>query len=831
MMNYHLKSKQLAKQGLYVFPVLLSKIDKGKVNKAPLCKWRDQATLTPTSEHFRYANAIGVDCGKSKIVVLDFDNKPNASEVVESFVAKYGELPPTRIHKTITGGYHYIYSIPDNVEITNSASKILEGFDVRGNGGFAVFEGSLGDSAYEVISDMPIAGLPDHLSAILTSKPTPNTRNNNLINPGQNFDLRPLLRGEQGFSEGNRDDGLFRVASKWRAKDYPQELAEEAILILADMCNPPFDHSEALTKVAQAYKYDAGIPQSDAPWHYKQFVPNVYCSYYVDGNQVYIASQDEKKPDVLIMRNLIYINNYFVNEDNSLDVDLRWFFDGKEQSLVFKREDLLTPNKVMKLNGYRGISFSSKAKLISDYFAEMIYLHESRIPTISLVEHFGWTNNHRSFVIGNRYIGDKVEIKRFSDEQDVFESNGTFEKWLEAIKSVDWKPEWQFAALASLACPFTHLVKPNRPNPIIEFFGETASGKTTAGLVVTSVWGNVNTDKKRYIKTFNSTKFAFEKSAALFRHIPLVADESTEAIFKWGQHGVSDFVYGYSDGESKAMGRKDGSVKKGETFQSVCFITGESSLAAQVAKGGSENRVISLEFTRSDYHYHPTKVFSEKLQSNFGLAGPRMIQKIIEQNLLDKFIVTTREVYEKLQDTYKDSNPLNSRRNESLRILHATSLVINKLFCNSAFDVDAIFGFVLKTTNNEKEENNLLTSSFERFKGYLLLKKSLIHTHDFSGKFGYIGRKNGKNLWVIKSEFENFCSQNSYDSLTLRKGWGKNGWIYENSGNTYHERTIEDVKLKVIMVLDYFTEYETEQPEIEETKIEKSEVKELTLDW
>jgi hypothetical protein len=63
----------------------------------------------------------------------------------------------------------------------------------------------------------------------------------------------------QGFDQGERDSGLFRLACRFRHDDQPVAYAEAMIQTAARNCRPPFDLDEAVEKVHYVYaKYDAG---------------------------------------------------------------------------------------------------------------------------------------------------------------------------------------------------------------------------------------------------------------------------------------------------------------------------------------------------------------------------------------------------------------------------------------------------------------------------------------------------------------------------------------------------------------------------------------------
>jgi putative DNA primase/helicase len=78
--------------------------------------------------------------GKSNIFVLDVDG-PAGKRSLSRLVKKHGNLPKTVIVKTGNGQHRYFRS--DGRKIRNSAGKIGEGLDVRGDKGYVVGPGSV----------------------------------------------------------------------------------------------------------------------------------------------------------------------------------------------------------------------------------------------------------------------------------------------------------------------------------------------------------------------------------------------------------------------------------------------------------------------------------------------------------------------------------------------------------------------------------------------------------------------------------------------------------------------------------------------------------------
>jgi hypothetical protein len=110
----------------------------------------DRSRITAWWNRWPGAN-IGIPTGqRSGILALDID-QPTGLDALE---AEHGELPATRTHSTGSGGMHYLFAYPVGVELRNSAGKLAEGLDVRGEGGYIVALPSITMRAYEVLDDL-----------------------------------------------------------------------------------------------------------------------------------------------------------------------------------------------------------------------------------------------------------------------------------------------------------------------------------------------------------------------------------------------------------------------------------------------------------------------------------------------------------------------------------------------------------------------------------------------------------------------------------------------------------------------------------------------------
>jgi hypothetical protein len=142
-----------AAMGLYVFPVAV----KGG-EKTPLVKWREVSTTDAgviRSWWTRWSEAsIGIDCGKSKLVVVDLDVKDGKDGPGEWKKLTDGKAVPATFYvRTPSGGWHLWFRDPDS-KYNLSADKVAPGVDIRAVGGLVVAPGSDG---YTWLAEAPLS--------------------------------------------------------------------------------------------------------------------------------------------------------------------------------------------------------------------------------------------------------------------------------------------------------------------------------------------------------------------------------------------------------------------------------------------------------------------------------------------------------------------------------------------------------------------------------------------------------------------------------------------------------------------------------------------------
>ena len=143
----------------------------------------DDATRDPGAirEMFgrRGAARIGVATEASGLVVVDVDIKDGRDGRPWAFDNMH-RLPETRMHRTPSGGMHWIFSAPPESTVKGSVGRKLAngkllgialGVDVKARGGYVIWPSGL--DTYMVARDAPPASLPQWLAEACGPPPPP----------------------------------------------------------------------------------------------------------------------------------------------------------------------------------------------------------------------------------------------------------------------------------------------------------------------------------------------------------------------------------------------------------------------------------------------------------------------------------------------------------------------------------------------------------------------------------------------------------------------------------------------------------------------------------
>jgi putative DNA primase/helicase len=140
--------------------------------------------------------------GRSNIFVLDIDGSAG-NQSLRGLIEKNGKLPRTVIVETGNGRHRYFRG--DGREIRNSAGKLGEGLDIRGDGGYVVGPGSFHESGKiycfkkgRALEEIEIAQAPPWLLDLISATSPPPATNRVKVAPDELPRVAAYIKAAQG---------------------------------------------------------------------------------------------------------------------------------------------------------------------------------------------------------------------------------------------------------------------------------------------------------------------------------------------------------------------------------------------------------------------------------------------------------------------------------------------------------------------------------------------------------------------------------------------------------------------------------------------------------
>lgn len=230
-----------AQRGWPVFPAIPG-------DKEPLVSWRranaDEETIRAWWEQWPTANVCIRTGEQSGLYVVDIDGSVGARNY-ERLTTEYGSI---RTATAVTGGngLHLYLAYPNGVKLPNTAGRIADHIDTRGEGGYIVAPPSTHVSGKLYNWLIP----PSELAP----QPIPHWLLDKLLHTNGTKTVEGI---PDSIEMGERNDTLFRVASRLRRDGLSVEEILAALTSINDSrCTPPLDNAEVERIANGAGRYD-----------------------------------------------------------------------------------------------------------------------------------------------------------------------------------------------------------------------------------------------------------------------------------------------------------------------------------------------------------------------------------------------------------------------------------------------------------------------------------------------------------------------------------------------------------------------------------------------
>ncbi len=377
---------------------------------------------------------------------------------------------------------------------------------------------------------------------------------------------------------------------------------------------------EILELVGNAEKVDLSAPTPAAP------LEGAPVSLRQPGGWEYSESGIKKynkrsNANELVCRTPVILKQRLKSLDTGEEkIEIAFKRDGGWHQAIFQRSTLFTSRGIVALSDLGCTVTSENAKQVVQFLSALESENIDLIPKADATSTFGWQPGGR-FIPG-REQGIVLDVDPSQQgAAAAYRKEGTLGGWVETMRPHRGRDRFRFILAASFAAPLLKIIK--QRTFFVYNWGNSKAGKTAALKAALSAWG----DPERLMVNFNATQVGLERTAALYRDLPLGIDE--RQLSGGRQEDLERVVYMIANGKGKVRGAKSGGVQKMYSWRTVAIATGEEPLARETSKGGVSTRALELyggpfedEQSASEMH--------QSSPENCGHAGPEFVNRIVK---------------------------------------------------------------------------------------------------------------------------------------------------------------------------------------------------------
>jgi putative DNA primase/helicase len=289
-----------------------------------------------------------------------------------------------------------------------------------------------------------------------------------------------------------------------------------------------------------------------------------------------------------------------------------------------------------------GVSAEQRAAL------EYLMLEFHIVERVTRARSTGWikVGAERVFVLPTETIGassaERVVLNQHSGA--AYAQRGTLDEWREAIA----KPAGDHLMMRisiSTSLAGTLLDLGGFESGILNFWGDSAQGKTTLLRIAASSWGS-GADGG-YMRVWRTTANAMEASLSLANDTLFVVDELGQA----DDRELGAMVYMVAGSQGKTRMRADASLKTSYKWRVLVLSSGERPIAARIGEGQKVKRPHAGQLVRAvdipegralgmfdrvspDFDARAFAIELKRVASKYyGTAGPQFVRELIERSV------------------------------------------------------------------------------------------------------------------------------------------------------------------------------------------------------
>jgi Domain of unknown function (DUF927) len=233
--------------------------------------------------------------------------------------------------------------------------------------------------------------------------------------------------------------------------------------------------------------------------------------------------------------------------------------------------------------------------------------------------------------------GVRFELAASTKLADGVSSSGTIEGWQAAVRSAVTAgncPHWTLSAAAGFAGVLVDLTKSETCG--LNLSGSTSLGKTTGQRIGVSAWSSPKQSDGGLLKSMRATENAIEPIARDSSGTILALDEMAHADGKV----IGRVIYSIAGDVGKARMRRDGSLRRSQTWSTFALLSSEKSLEQKIRDdggqwtGGMAARLPDVDVTGVNSRVAPKTIDALNLTfAHYGHAGPAFVRALVANGL------------------------------------------------------------------------------------------------------------------------------------------------------------------------------------------------------
>lgn len=450
-----------------------------------------------------------------------------------------------------------------------------------------------------------------------------------------------------------------------------------------------------------------------------------------------------------------FVSKQYRNIDtNYLHYEIK-FINGEEVSISVS-SDTFSPNKLSELSKYGIILITSPQKTLKYLTCQM-----NQIPMTYIHSLIGWNidkSGTPTFRLNELYGGQQNSL--LDNPLYKLESLGSFKEWKQMVIDNVINTNMEIAlcvGFSSIVLGYLSITdKPDIGSLIINFYGQSTSGKTTALHLINSIYSNPF-DNRLY--SFSATQNALIAILHNNKGVTTTIDELSAS-----SSGISEMLYQMGQGTSRLRLDADSTPKKQYRFNTVIATTSEVPMANYLKTNeGLRMRYIELSTKTGETWTKNASVAEEitrKCAQYFGTASKEFIEKLLRHDHGTDYIkLIYRKAYAELLGQLPDSH-YKSRICTAYAIVLSSALLIQELLA-LPIRVDKVREFLIETEKRTYEQRDeipvdlydkIVEYTYSHYTSFNIINCQKI----IRNKVGFIKpNKNGVyRVYFLKEEFQ-----------------------------------------------------------------------------